>query len=299
MVGITYGALVLSLLMAFAPSITGDVPNIVHMVFTDNRPMASYTFLSILTVMTKIKPQKLYIHSVHKPHGPFWTMAEKEFSKSIEVKEILEPISIFGHSPGPRAFAHKSDIARMNILTAQGGIYIDSDIIVLRSFEDLMKHPLTLGLQTDKNLCNAVILTQSNSVFLREWYEGYRHANFEKCWDCTSVQFPSKLWANATMKNLVNALPVEAFYDPSFGRHDVRELYQENKEKPARVRPPYDGKYGQHLWHALPLADKFLRAHQFSQICDSTSIYNEMLRFALNGTAWLRATCPGGIAKAP
>jgi hypothetical protein len=110
---------------------------------------------------------------------------------------------------------------------------MDTDVIALKSFDDLRaNHSISLGFQTEKNFCNAVIVTQKGSKFLSEWYEGYKSVDFDKCWDCHSIVFPSQL--KEKMLNEVNVLPKGSFYDPSF--------YHEE----ARLRPPYDGKYGQH-----------------------------------------------------
>jgi len=266
------------------------IPNIVHMIKLDDRPLTQYTFLGILTIFSKIKPKILFLHSIYEPHGHFWSLLVSEYADRLFIMKINEPISIFSHLPKAKDYAHKSDIVRMNILKQMGGIYIDTDIIILKSFDDLRANQsISLGLQTDKNFCNGVIIAHRTSKFLSKWYDGYKSADFDKCWDCHSVVYPSQLKKNMT--NEVNTLPIESFYDPSFGRHDIRELYNENIKKKARVRPPYEGKYGQHLWYTSPLAAKFLKAHTLTDICNSTSIYNEMLRFALNDTMFLRKTC--------
>ena len=38
---------------------------------------------------------------------------------------------------------HKGDIAKLEILMTYGGIYLDTDVLVLRSMDRLRKHPLT------------------------------------------------------------------------------------------------------------------------------------------------------------
>ena len=267
------------------------IPNIVHMIFLDKRPLQRFAFLGILTVFNKVNPITLFIHCTHAPHGEFWIMIQEmhEIAKRIVIVNVNQPISIFSHTPASNDFAHQSDIVRLNILMNFGGIYIDSDMIVLRSFEDLLNSTFTIGLQTYTNFCNGFIISHRNSRFLRVWYDSYRNVDFS-CWDCQSSQYPSKLWLNMT--NEVTALNVESFYDPSFSRQDIHELFQENKFKPARIRSPYSGKYGQHLWHSIPIATKYLRLHRFDHVCNSTSIYNEMLRYALHGSEWLIKTCP-------
>ena len=129
----------------------------------------------------------------------------------------------------------------MEILQKLGGIYMDTDIIVLRSFDALRNASLTMAMQTNKNFCNGLILAHRDSPFLKAWIEGFREANFETCWDCHSVVYPSKLVKNMTNKGDIQILPIESFYDPSFSRGDIHELFKLNGKKPPRMRPPYIG----------------------------------------------------------
>ena len=278
------------------------IPNIVHLIVLDKRPLPRYTYLSILTIFNQINPVTLYYHCIHNPHGEFWeSLAGSSYSPRIQVTKVKEPISLFSRPP-PSKLAHKSDIVRMDILQTMGGIYLDTDIIILRSLDPLRNASLSMGMQTVKNFCNGLILAHKGSPFLRAWLEGFRTADFEKCWDCHSVVYPSQLAKN--MSNDVNVLPIESFYDPSFSKGDIHELFMENTRKPPRMRPPYIGmtvwdkvpipytKYGQHLWHSIPVATRYLRSHSFRDICNSTSMYNEMLRYALHGSPFLKSHCP-------
>lgn len=278
------------------------VPNIVHLIVLDKRPLSRYTYLSILTIFHQINPLALYFHCIHNPHGEFWeALLRSSYASRMQVTKVKQPISLFS-IPSPSNLAHKSDIVRMNILQTMGGIYLDTDVIVLRSFDPLRHASLSIGRQTIQNFCNGVIIAHNSSLFLRAWLEGFRTADFEKCWDCHSVVYPSRLAKNMTKD--VNVIPIEGFYDPSFSKGDIHELFMENTGKPARMRPPYIGttvwdmkpipytKYGQHLWHSVPVATRYLRAHSFLDICNSTSMYNEMLRYALRGSPFLKTHCP-------
>ena len=175
-----------------------------------------------------------------------------EFNRKIEFRRINEPIGLFGIYPSQNDFAHKSDCARMNILLARGGIYLDSDVLVLRSFDDLRNYSLVLGFQTDldvSEICNGIILASKHSPFLTAWYNLYRTVKFQECWDCHSVKLPSNLLKSKPhlYANNTRVLPIEAFYDPSFSRSDARELFVENKDPNhiPRLYPPYEGKYAQ------------------------------------------------------
>ena len=58
-----------------------------------------------------------------------------------------------------------------------GGIYLDTDEIILRSLEDLMDHNFTLSHATDFNLSNGLILSTPNATFISHWLDGYKTYN--------------------------------------------------------------------------------------------------------------------------
>lgn len=77
---------------------------------------------------------------------------------------------------------HASDVARMHILLKQGGMYIDFDVIALRSLDKLRVYPCTLGVESGSEqtagLVNAgLILAEPNSTFIRRWLDSYRNYN--------------------------------------------------------------------------------------------------------------------------
>jgi hypothetical protein len=73
-------------------------------------------------------------------------------------------------------------------------------------------------------------------------------------------------------------------------RPGIKELFWEPpKEYIQRVKPPYEGKYGQHLWGKISKVP--LSKHTFNMMCNGTSVYNVMLRYALDGTKFFKEIC--------
>lgn len=73
-----------------------------------------------------------------------------------------------------------------------GGIYIDTDEIILRSMEDLMNYTFTLSHAVDHNLSNGLILSAPNATFISHWLAGYR--TYTKAqWAQHSTILPYKL----------------------------------------------------------------------------------------------------------
>lgn len=280
------------------------IPNIVHLVTTDSRPWTSWMFLNLLSILNKINPTRLYIHYVTSPRGQFFDLLKDypEYLHRMELVAIKEPIGIWDRFPGAHDYAHKSDCVRMNILSQVGGIYLDTDILILKSFDDLRssKEGLVVGYQNErskpKEICNGVILSSKDNMFLSTWYESYKTANFSECWDCHSVKIPSRILdRNSTLRSQwARILPIESLYDPSWNKGDLKQLYMERNVPPTEpwLAPPFPNKWGQHLWREHAKVYLHKEGNKFERICNSSSIYNSMLRFALNGTRFLRKLCP-------
>lgn len=285
------------------------VPNIVHLIKTDDRPVTRFLFLNILSILHNLNPFAVYFHVSSPPYGLFWNLTRLYDSpRRVVVAPIkAELYKLIDRPVAPRfrpewAEAHQSDIIRMNILKSTGGIYLDTDVLVLRSFDELRRSELTMGLQTLSKMCNGVILASAKSKFLNDWYLGLLNASFADCWDCHSIELPSKLWEKWKMKkesnnhhsndSMINIVPLEAFYDPSFSRSDLHELFREPRESQTRrLIPPYSGKYAVHLWNRVPTSARYLQRHRLDDICHGRSFYNEILRFALNGSEFLSRFC--------
>ena len=281
---------------------------------TDTLPLTRFLFLNILSILHNLAPTTLYFHVTTQPYGFFWNLTRVfDVQHRIVVAKISPQMYLLqGQHTTPLlrpdwADAHQSDIIRMNILKSSGGIYLDTDVLVLRSFDGLRNFDMTMGLQTSNKICNGVILANPNSRFLTEWYSGMYNANFSNCWDCHSIELPSRLWKEWTKNKQstdtrgkmhisnreVNILPLESFYDPSFSRSDLHELFREphTVAKKHRLTAPYDGKYAVHLWNRVRTASNYLSSHRVDDICQAKSMYNEMLRYALNGSAFLTQLC--------
>ena len=282
------------------------VPNVVHLVKTDDLPVKRFLFLNILSILHNLNPETLYLHVSNAPRGFFWNLT---LAFDVKQRIVVAPIKphmlrLEGMAKMPVfredwAAAHKSDIIRMNILKSSGGIYLDTDILVLQSFDDLRKVDFTMGLQTQPpaeiKVCNGVMLANPQSKFLGDWYSGLYNASFSSCWDCHSIELPSRLWEERRNKNVqesLQVLPVESFFDPSFSRADLHLLFGDRTTtKGPSVSPPYPGKHAVHLWNRVSVASGYLSRHRIEGICGGSSMYNEMLRFALNGTAFLTKLC--------
>jgi hypothetical protein len=167
------------------------IPNIIHFIYGlekdfGGKPFSYIHYLAIKTAKVVNKPDIIYFHYQFEPKGVWWEQSKKY----LTLNNIQPKTEIFGNKL--EHFAHKSDVARLEILLKYGGIYLDIDVICINSFAPLLKYKCVLGREENVGLCNAVILAEQNSKFLQIWYENYKNFNGEN-WNEHSVKLPLRL----------------------------------------------------------------------------------------------------------
>jgi hypothetical protein len=77
-----------------------------------------------------------------------------------------------------RKWALLSDYIRLHALLHEGGIYLDTDVEVLRPFDDLLGHACFVGLEQDnlnhRCIGNAVLAAEPGHAFIRECHALFR-----------------------------------------------------------------------------------------------------------------------------
>lgn len=217
------------------------IPKTLHYCFgmsPNDRPWSLSHYVCIRSAIEHIKPERVNFYSEYVPQGPWWRLTEP----LLNVVPIKAPRDIFGNPV--RHPAHRADIIRLQKLLEQGGIYLDTDVLVHRGFDDLLAASVVMGQQEGNGgtgLCNAVILAEKNAPFLQRWYGEYRTFNCD-LWDEHSVRVPMRL-ARAQPGD-VTVLPQDAFFDPSWDPEGLRRIF--GSDQPAMA-----SRYANHLWEGL------------------------------------------------
>lgn len=77
-------------------------------------------------------------------------------------------------------YAHASDVIRMDVLYAYGGIYLDTDVSLHQSFDSLLDSPLFLGRIYRNLLGTAVIGAEKNNRVIAEILEMYKNLTVQE-----------------------------------------------------------------------------------------------------------------------
>lgn len=79
-----------------------------------------------------------------------------------------------------RKFAFVTDYVRLFALFTEGGIYMDTDVEVIGSFDKFLHHNAFSGFETDGNVPTGMMAAEKGSVWAKELLDGYADRSFVK-----------------------------------------------------------------------------------------------------------------------
>jgi hypothetical protein len=167
------------------------IPNRIHFIFGlepsfGGKPFAFVHYLAILSAQVVNRPAEIVLHHHYEPEGIWWERAKP----LVRLSRIQVPASVFGQ--GIVHYAHKADLLRLQILSSEGGIYLDIDTLCVKSFGPLLAHSTVMGIEPNAGLCNAVILAERHAPFISIWQDAYRDFTSDD-WRSHSVRLPYHL----------------------------------------------------------------------------------------------------------
>lgn len=224
------------------------IPKVLHYCFGmshdfGGKPWSMVHYACVKSAIERIKPSNVLFYCEYEPTGPWWDRTRT----MVTVEKVQAPREVFGN-PILHG-AHRADVLRLEKLSRAGGIYLDADVFVHRSFDPLLKHATVLGEErVDGNvvgLCNAVILAQPGAPFLEKWHSEYRRFRSrgnDDYWDEHSVRIPYQL--SKKYPKEVTVLSHSAFFWPTFTENDLSRIYE-------CVEPiDLSRAYATHLWES-------------------------------------------------
>jgi hypothetical protein len=223
------------------------IPKILHYVFGmasdfGGKPWSLVHHVCLKSAVERIKPDQVFLYYEYEPTGPWWKLSQS----LVTLVKIAAPREIFGR---PLAHvAHQADVVRLQKLIEHGGIYLDADVLVQRSFDDLLDHSTVLGLEGKSGewgLANAVILAEPQAPFLKRWlaeYKTFRSKGRDEFWNEHSVHLPSQMARKFPTE--ITVLSHKAFYWPLWTDEHLKLIFESANEIPQ------DETYANHLWEA-------------------------------------------------
>jgi hypothetical protein len=225
------------------------IPRRLHFCFglaETGKPWRLIHHVCVRSALEQLRPEAAHIYVEHEPEGPWWELTRP----LLDVVRVTAPREVFGRPISH--FAHRADVLRLDRLIEDGGLYLDVDVLVRRSFDDLLDGSVVMGKEGPGGrygVCNAVILAEPGAAFLQRWREEYRWfrggeggAGVDPHWNEHSVEVPSRLAARHPDE--ITVLSERAFFHPTWTQDDVRWIFYSTRPIPDRDA------YAHHLWES-------------------------------------------------
>ncbi|KAJ9578293.1 hypothetical protein L9F63_005514, partial [Diploptera punctata] len=138
------------------------------------------------------QPDRVYIHTdIEKLSGYYWTVLQSlSFpNTTLTVQYRARPTHVFGQPLS--SVYHATDVARIQVLMECGGIYIDTDTLILRSLNRFRHFEMTLGWPLGGYIGTQVLLAHKDARFLPLWLDSYKHYR-PRDWYYNAGQHPTQ-----------------------------------------------------------------------------------------------------------
>ena len=154
-----------------------------------------------------------------------------------------------------KKWAFVSDVARLKALLDEGGVYFDTDIYALKTFDDFLEYDSFLGKEDDKTISGGVLGARKNNVFIKDLLEIYKLKGVD-------LEIIPKIITNLYNNNPLKYSQVKIFdkiYFYPFNSYEIKQFNYKNAPEES---------YAVHLWnyswgHPLNKLIKRIGLHRF------------------------------------
>jgi len=185
-----------------------------------NKPFGYFHYLCLKSCyLTQNKP-KIWMHIIHEPNNNIWWEQSKEFFTIVKHDKLPDMCYTCNGLEVYRP-EHRADIFRLLLLKEYGGVYADIDTLFYKPFfPHFDKKEMVMGLEgmyhigwdhwDTHGLCNALIISKKDSVFIDLWLQEYRMSYDNYDWNAFSVRKPYAL--SQQYKEFIDVEPVHTFH---------------------------------------------------------------------------------------
>lgn len=217
-------------------------------------------FVCVMSALSKNPDYKAYFWTNLSPEQRAKMPFLEKLKSKVTFGQILAPKEIFGN---PITFVqHQADIVKIDKLIEYGGVFMDTDVLVVKPFDDLLDNTFVLGKENKTRIGMAIVMAEKGSQIVQEWREGYRdfngnqykgHAHYKSLKTREEKKAQQFFWIYNSIYKLgdilqkhpeAKILEKQAFYYPSNHFSEWNDF----AGKPKEAIPGIEQSYGHHLW---------------------------------------------------
>uniref|UniRef100_A0A1B6EA26 Alpha-1,4-N-acetylglucosaminyltransferase n=2 Tax=Clastoptera arizonana TaxID=38151 RepID=A0A1B6EA26_9HEMI len=243
------------------------VPNIVHFIIFNKNTINFVTFLCISAALKIQKPDQVILHCDNTEFsGHYWSLLVSLGKKTkirIKISHFIRPTHVYGQPLS--SIYHSADVARILVLMKYGGIYLDTDTLLLKPLNQFLKYEMVIGLPPDDYMGCQILIGRKDARFLNLWLQGYKRYK-PSMWYYNAGQYPTEqiLVHNPDIFHRVPLL---------FGVHNLADkLYMQVEW------PEWKTYFSLHLLSRHPPAPSFINE---TTILNDSTVFSEIATWSL------------------
>jgi len=170
-----------------------DTIHFIYPVTDRTRPWSFINHVTLLLARKVHNPQKIIIWSNKPEASP--SMLETARAVDAEVRTTAMPTQFGG---GPIIWPqYMSDVLRLRILLEHGGIYMDTDMLLLKPLHEHLSDKLVISWESQAqcSISNALMISPPQNKFLRTWLKNLEKVIQSDVWAYGGVVLPAKMIA--------------------------------------------------------------------------------------------------------
>ncbi len=168
-------------------------PDVIHFIYPVTERTRPFSYLNALAVRMAAKVQK-------PDRILFWTNAPPEtiaYWDDIRDLVTVMPAAVPAEFRGQpiKWPQYAADVMRLQILLAHGGVYMDTDMLLLKPLREHMGDKLVLSWENpgQTSICNALMMSPPGNDFIAEWLDRLPAALKSDTWAFGGVVLPGLL----------------------------------------------------------------------------------------------------------
>lgn len=180
------------------------IPNIIHFMWFTGPKSREFSYINYLAVKIANDVQRpdkiLFYYNEDHPENPHW-QAMKQY---VEMVKLEPPTEWDGSSLGDWP-QYQADIVRLQQLHARGGIYLDTDSLLLKPLDDLMDYGYVQGAFLEgfsegaikgekEHMPGTPILAERGADFIRIWLDRMADGLRKGVWAWHCVCLPAEIY---------------------------------------------------------------------------------------------------------
>ncbi len=211
--------------------------------------------MSVKSAHDILQPEKIFFHYFYEPgnENQWYQELKKqnwitEFKKWDEQEFNQLVLKVVGKEV--THVAQRADLLRVIIMKQYGGIYMDADVFILKSFDPLRKaSDAVMGLEAPDGymgMANAILLTKPNGEFINLYWEHAHKLNPNR-YNHYGVEIPKMLSEKYEgREDVIRPLNHRAFFWPLWYYVERKKLFEEDAFD-------FRWNYAVHLWESRSL----------------------------------------------